>query len=952
MKNLLHANLLSFFLLILQHASAQTILYSEPFNASLGTCTAANGSSGNWIWTNSCSRSTLGGHTNPGSALFQGSGCQFGNSSATVSGDLLTPTVALGALGGTLQFNYSLNNECGTGGSTCFYDVLSVGISTNNGVSYTTIMASSGSPAGLVNGSAWVAVSYNLSAFANQNIKVAFNFNSIDGVLNAYDGVYVDDVVIIGACSISVSAVSGGSTVSPILCSGNSLTLTTNAVSNFSWSTGANTSSIVVSPTVNTSYSLTATSVSNCVASSAISVSVNASVPVLTVSATTNNVCMNSTVALTASGALTYTWTGGVSNGVAFTPTVSSSYTVTGGNTCGTSSSAIALTVQPSPTVTATISQPTVCTGNTVACIASGAVSYTWSNLVPNGQPFFPSATTVYTAIGASAFGCTAQAMVSLTVVNTPILAPLATPSLICIGGSGTIAAQGATNYTWLPVNTFTGSNSGTIVITPTSTATYTLIKANSNCVDTKTITVFVNQLPNVFAIAQPTIVCVGSTATLSGGGASSYTWTPSSFNLIGANVAVTPTGSTIYTCTGSDGTCVATYTVMLATNPVPTIQAQTSNSAICAGASVTLTASGGLNYTWTPGPFTGSVVVFSPSSPVSMNVVGNNTFNCTSQNNVAVIVYPNPTVNAIPNRTLVCTNGPSTITATGANTYSWNTGSLSNTIVVYPSATTVYTVTGTYTNSGCSTTKTVQVQTYVPVTGINGPTAVCIGSSITISSAPANSYTWTLNGNLLSNQPSILIGPTVNTTYSLGTTSTSNNVSCVGGNSITIQVNPLPVITASSTRTLICKNYEFTTLNGGGGVSYNWLFIGAGNSVTVAPLAQTIYTVEGTDANGCVNTATIMIRVSACTGINTPSQAQERLQIYPNPNSGEFSVSSSVEIQFEIFDGLGRIIQLGQIKAGESIQINLAGSANGVYLLRSLDHAGKESLYKLIIQK
>jgi hypothetical protein len=314
--------------------------------------------------------------------------------------------------------------------------------------------------------------------------------------------------------------------------------------------------------------------------------------------------------------------------------------------------------------------------------------------------------------------------------------------------------------------------------------------------------------------------------------------------------------------------------------------------------------------------------------------VVGTNSFNCASQIQQVVIVYPNPTVNAVPNRTLVCLNGPSTITATGANTYVWSTGALTNTTLVFPPATTVYTVTGTFTNSGCSSSKTVMVQAYTPVTGINGPTAVCIGSSITISSAPANSYTWTVGGNLLSNQASIVIGPTLNTTYLLGTTSTSNNVSCVGGNSVTIQVNPLPVITASSTRTLICRTYESTELVAAGGVSYNWLFLGAGSNVTVSPQSQTVYTVQGTDANGCVNTATILIRVSACTGLDELNANTNPISIYPNPNNGEFNISSKEDANLVLLNELGQVVMELSLNAGNNHLVNVKGLSEGIYII------------------
>jgi len=668
--------------------------------------------------------------------------------------------------------------------------------------------------------------------------------------------------------------------------------------------------------------------------SAAVTVTVDPSTPNLSIanSATAaSGICPNSTVILTASGATTYSWTGGISNGVVFSPTTAASYTVTGYNACGTSTAVTSVSVHPLPPVVASITQPSVCTGNTVVTLATGAQTYTWSHGGANGAPLFPSATTMYTVTGTSALGCTAQAMVGVTVAVTPILAPVASPTVICIGGSGTIAAQGASNYTWMPGNL----NTGTIVITPNTTTTYTLTKSNVNCVDVKTITVFVNQLPNVFAISSHTVVCAGSSATLSAGGASSYTWTPSPFNLTGNNVSVSPTGPTIYTCTGSDGTCVATYTVFVGTNPIPTIQPVASSGTLCAGGTVTLNATGADTFTWNPGG-PGAQIVVTPAAPTNFIVSGTNSFNCVAQAQIPIIVYPNPTVNATPNRTLVCINGPSTITANGANTYVWSTGALTNTTLVNPSATTIYTVTGTFTNSGCSSSKTVMVQAYTPVTGISGPTAVCIGSSTTIASAPANSYTWTVGGNLLSNQASIVISPTVNTTYILGTTSTSNNVSCVGGNSITIQVNPLPVITASAVadRILICRN-ESVELYAQGGSTYLWVNPGVNNNtVVVSPQVQTTYTVQGTDANGCVNTATITIRVSACVGLEELSNNASGINIFPNPSHGEFSISAKEAMNLLIINELGQVVMEVSLNAENNYRADVKNLSQGLYLL------------------
>lgn len=61
-------------------------------------------------------------------------------------------------------------------------------------------------------------MSYNLSTYIGQTIRIKFNFNSMDGIGNAYDGVYVSNILVTGACSIAVVATSGGNTVIASCC--------------------------------------------------------------------------------------------------------------------------------------------------------------------------------------------------------------------------------------------------------------------------------------------------------------------------------------------------------------------------------------------------------------------------------------------------------------------------------------------------------------------------------------------------------------------------------------------------------------------------------------------------------------------------------------------------------------------------------------------------------------
>lgn len=758
-------------------AFSQSILMTNSFSTSLNTFTAANGSSGNWVWSNSCAQSTAIGHSGPGHAMYQGSGCQFGNGGNTVSGDLITPSVALPPLGGTLTFNYYIANECISG--SCFYDVLSVQISTNNGVSYTTIINSDASPGGMVNTSTWTPVSFNLSSYGNQSVKFKFNFNSGDGIANAYDGIYVDDVNVLGACSISIQAVSGGNTVSPQLCSGSNLTLTTNAISNFSWSNGATSSSIIVSPTVNTIYSLTATSPSNCIASSAISVTVSPGIPSLAVNASTNNICLGKTVTLTATGANTYTWTGGVINGSTVAPQTTTTYVVSGQNGCGTSTAAVTITVAP------------------------------------------------------------LQVML------------IANPTLVCAGSPATInIAAAATSFTLNPLNQT--SQTGSFVVTPTI--------------------------------------------------------------------------NTIYTITASDGTCAGVASISLSTKPIPTVNIVSSSTVSCVGAPITMTASGGISYTWNPGNLTTPVVTVSPTGPTLYSVVASNSVGCTSTANQVVLTSPSPTVTASSSSSLICSGSTVTLTANGASSYSWNTGGTTPLITLTPTQTSVYTVTGTF--NTCTGTTTVQVNVFNPALSISGPTAICSGASASLVATPADSYTWS-NGAPFSG---INVSPTITTVYTLTTLTSTGSISCPATASFQLVVNTLPTITAVASKTSVCRGQSYT-LTASGASSYSWN-TGATTASIVASstaVANVNYTVSGTDANGCSNSTFIVIKVNSCIGVDE-LQGENQFSVFPNPSTGNVNIKTSQLHTIIITNELGQCVRKIQLNSDTS-EIDLHLPA-GIYCI------------------
>jgi hypothetical protein len=756
---------------------------------------------------------------------------------------------------------------------------------------------------------------------------------------------------------VYAGAITGASASPSVICVGNSANLIASGQLSYTWTPGAsNASSITVSPSSNTTYTVQGTNSFNCISTAIISLSVDPGIPVLSVANTasaSNGICPNSTVMLTASGATSYTWAGGttpVTNGTIFSPTTAASYTVTGVNACGSTTAATSVSVHPIPSVNPVTSSSTLCAGSGLTLTATGnATNYVWSGgAAPsgNGAGFVPPASTIsYSVIGTSALSCTALATIPVTVYPTPTNPPTANPALICIGGSSTLSATGAANYTWTSATQTV--NTADFIVTPNiGSSTYTVIKANSSCSNTQVVTVVTNSLPTIFAIVTPTIVCALTPATLAVGGAQTYTWTspgPPSYTFTGASPVVSPIASSVYSVAASDGTCISTTTVSLAANPNPTIVASASTPTTCGGEAVTLSASGGINYSWTStGTVTSASQSFTdaPTIPTAYYVTGDNSFGCSSGSNLVVLVLPSPTITTASAKPLVCNSGSVILTAGGAGSYTWSAnagGVTTNTALVNPTNTTsgpvTFTVEGTSATNACKSKKTVLVNVFIPTLTVGGNTNTCAGGSVTLTILGGNSnYNWN-TGSSSFNTQNVTASLTAPAVFTLSANTSSAGISCPSTKTVDVGIYYNPTITAVAQRTTICRN-EAVDITAGGGVTYNWNTGSTNTVLTVSPVGNIInYTVTGTDANGCSSTATVQIKISGCTGV-TKLNATNDLNIYPNPNNGVFTIETNTAIQLNLVNELGQLVRVITLSDANNYKVSVNDLAQGIYFI------------------
>jgi hypothetical protein len=302
--------------------------------------------------------------------------------------------------------------------------------------------------------------------------------------------------------------------------------------------------------------------------------------------------------------------------------------------------------------------------------------------------------------------------------------------------------------------------------------------------------------------------------------------------------------------CTSSTRTLV-TATV----NALPSVDAGVDQT-LCAGTSVTLTGAGTDTYSWNNG--VSNSVSFIPTSTTTYTVTGTNTTTgCTNTDQVSVTVNALPVVNGGLDQT-VCAGTSVTLSASGADSYNWTNGITDNVSFV-PTSTVNYTVTGTNTSTGCTNTDQVAVTVNaLPIVNAGLDTAICIGQAITLNGSGAATYNW--NNGVVNNVSFIPLN-----TLNYAVTGTDNN-GCTGSDTVAVTVNALPNIFAGVDTTL-CSGSSLT-LSGTGGVSYSW-DNGIQNAVAFNATSNTLFTVTGTDVNGCVNTDDVQVNIYALPSVN-----------------------------------------------------------------------------------
>ncbi|MBL7900423.1 MAG: T9SS type A sorting domain-containing protein [Bacteroidia bacterium] len=524
----------------------------------------------------------------------------------------------------------------------------------------------------------------------------------------------------------------------------------------------------------------------------------------------------------------------------------------------------------------------------------------------------------------------------------------------VCTGNTVTLSASGLSTYTWLPVGNFTGSSNASITTTPSVSTQYTLVGTNSlGCVFGATTSVFVQtSLPNLGIIANPAFsVCSGASLTLTALNASTYTWSGGVQNGVG----FVPNASGNYTVIGSNS-CGNAHGVAYVTVGSLPLNVVANSTLHCSGNNLVISAyPPTYSFTWQPGNIVGTnSISIMPSVAMVYSVYASSGV-CLGNWIYNVNPVPSPSIAIAASQASICSGQSVNLSASGAQTYLWNAaigfpGSSNASVQVSPVSTSIYTVNGS--SSGCTTTNTVQVVVF-PAQSLSvtaNPNLVCAAQAITLSALGANTYTW-VNGSPSASQ---IVFPTVNTTYTVNGTYAAgpqgNQISCNNTAQVQVMVNPSPIVSIGANKTEICKQDAGLTLTANGANTYTWSTGQNTTSVFVSPIVNTTYTLSGSNAFGCQATASIQILVFPCVGLNENGLVGvERIQLFPNPNTGTFKITSEDVVEYKIYNEQGQCVSKAVLNSENAFEAEIQDLLPGVYFVR-VDRGLNSKVFKVIV--
>lgn len=616
---------------------------------------------------------------------------------------------------------------------------------------------------------------------------------------------------------------------------------------------------------------------------------------------------------------MTYSWafSGGVPSSstlenpdsILFSGIGTHSVTLTVTNECGAGTPVTKTFVIADPPIANAGTGATLCEGETIQLnggATQGSTPYTFS-WTSNPAGFTssqedPSTTAsqnvTFSLTVIDAGNCRSTASVTYSVIPAPVLT-VNSPT-ICSGDSVQLTVSGGTGYEWS-----TGSTSSTITVGPLTTTSFTVSASDSGsgCSGDEVSTVTVNQSPIVEAGADITVCSQPVSTTLTGYSPAGGTWSGPNVTSNGEfQSLVNGTYKLYYFYQDPVTTCSKTDSINV-TVVSPQVADAGTGFSICANAPAqNLTGfTPNSNYTWS-GPGVSSTGNFDPVSAGAGNIVLTFSFgsgSCLTQDTIRVNVLSLPPLNV--NSAAICSGKPAILVATGADTYSWNTGETNDSITVSPLFAQNYTVTGTSALTGCSVSQVANVTVNnLPIVSFTNVANGCENTAISFNNTTQNAsnYLWNFgdNGTSIDQQAQHTYADTG--TYQIQLVATSG-AGCVDSSFGIIRIFDFPqsAFTLSAEEGCAPLSIDYANQTTGMDISFSWN-LGNGSSTDTIPATNvyqqgnndTTYVVTLTTTNFCgtsVKQDTILVKPKPIASFGTNrDDGCSPLPIFFNNNS------------------------------------------------------------------
>lgn len=580
-----------------------------------------------------------------------------------------------------------------------------------------------------------------------------------------------------------------------------------------------------------------------------------------------------------------------------------------GSGTCLTSDTAI-INVNSFPNVVAV--GDLICIGETATISASSSdisTTFSWSPSAelscddcpnPTGNPI---STTNYNVVGTNSFGCSNDAIATITVNPLPVV-NAGNDTLLCnqaigVQLEGTIAGGTWTGTGISPTGIFTPSESGAVVVT------YTVVNAATGCQDSDDKTITVVDPVNAYA-GIDLEECIDNNSTLVVGAPAGGTWSGTNVDAMG-NFSIAADGIFELVYTYGEGNCLTKDTMQFTVHPLPIVDAG-QDVELCISEPI-------ISLTGTPlgGTFSGTGITDGNLGLFDPAIAGEGTFTityaytdpvtgCTNSDDLTAIVRPLPIVNFTVDP-IVCQNAtvPFTNTSTLINQSSWDFGDGGTSTDENPTYT--YATSGTFdvqlivtTQYACADSITQSIEVYVPpvVDFDVTPDSLCGPLTATFqnnSSGPDITYFWDFgNGTSSTDEnPAPVMYPAgilADTSYTI--TLTVSNYCGQVSTQETITVMPQPVAVFGTDFDSFCSPWTPNIANTSYGLpdNYSWDFGNGTTSSTSDDLFQLPIYTTGADTTSY----TIMLAVSNECGTDT---AYHTIMALPNTVNSFFNTTT-----------------------------------------------------------